>query len=248
MFETDITFYFTAIPAVLIYGISKGGLGGALGTIAIPLMTMTTAPARAAAILLPILLVMDVIAIACHHRHACWHQLRQMLPGALAGIALAAIFMKVVSPALLAGAVGVLCVLFAIQFYCHFQPAADKAASTARATFWSMISGISSTLIHAGGGPASIYLLPLKLPKETLIATMAVFFGVVNLVKLIPYWLMEQLNSANLATATLLMPLALLGVWLGVKFLNRASHRLIYQICHFSLLLSGLKLIVDSMN
>lgn len=247
MVETDVTFYLTAIPAVLIYGISKGGLGGSLGSIAIPLMAMTTAPARAAAILLPILLVMDVIAIACHHRYASRQLLQKMLPGALAGIALAAIFMSLVPPAIVARAVGVLCLLFAIQFYCHFQPAADKAASSVRATVWSTISGISSTLIHAGGGPASIYLLPLKLPKETLIATMAVFFGVVNLVKLIPYWLMEQLNSANLATATVLMPLAPLGVWLGIKLLHRASHRLIYQICNFSLLLSGLKLLVDSM-
>ena len=248
MFETDITFYFTAIPAVLIYGISKGGLGGALGTIAIPLMAVTTAPARAAAILLPILLVMDVIAIACHRKHACGHQLRKMLPGALAGIAMAASFMNVVSPALLAGAVGILCVLFAIQFYCRFQPSADKAGSAVRATGWSMVSGISSTLIHAGGGPASIYLLPLKLPKQTLIATMAVFFGVVNLIKVIPYWLLGLLNSANLATAAVLMPLAPLGVWLGIKLLQQASHTLIYQICNISLLLSGLKLIADSMN
>lgn len=31
MLVTEIGFYITAIPAVLIYGIGKGGLGGALG-------------------------------------------------------------------------------------------------------------------------------------------------------------------------------------------------------------------------
>ncbi len=57
----DPWFYIAAVPAVLLYGIGKGGLGGALGIIAVPLMALIIAPTQAAAILLPILLVMDAL-------------------------------------------------------------------------------------------------------------------------------------------------------------------------------------------
>lgn len=38
MMLSDPWFYLLAIPAVLIYGIGKGGLGGALGILAVPMM------------------------------------------------------------------------------------------------------------------------------------------------------------------------------------------------------------------
>ena len=52
---TDPLFYAVAIPAVLLFGISKGGFGGGLGTAAVPLMALVISPVQAAAILLPIL-------------------------------------------------------------------------------------------------------------------------------------------------------------------------------------------------
>ena len=36
----DPWFYFAAIPAVLMFRISKGGFGGGLGAIAVPLMAL----------------------------------------------------------------------------------------------------------------------------------------------------------------------------------------------------------------
>ena len=56
MMLSDPWFYLLAIPAVLIYGIGKGGLGGALGILAVPMMALVIPPTQAAAILLPILL------------------------------------------------------------------------------------------------------------------------------------------------------------------------------------------------
>jgi uncharacterized membrane protein YfcA len=60
---TDPFFYLAAIPAVLIVGISKGGFGGGLGLIAVPMMALVISPAQAAAIMLPILCIMDLFAL-----------------------------------------------------------------------------------------------------------------------------------------------------------------------------------------
>jgi uncharacterized membrane protein YfcA len=56
---TDPGFYLTSIPAVLLYGIAKGGFGGAVAVLSVPMMALVMPPTQAAAILLPILVVMD---------------------------------------------------------------------------------------------------------------------------------------------------------------------------------------------
>ena len=131
------------------------------------------------------------------------------------------------------------------------RPAPASRRSPARtpgkvsAWFWSSLSGFSSTAIHAGGGPASIYLLPLQLEKVRLIATMAVLFAIINLFKLIPYAALGEFDKTNLLTALVLVPLAPVGVKLGVFLLHRVSQQRIYQLCYLFLFLSGVKLCWD---
>ncbi len=241
MFIKEPWFYLTAIPAVLLYGIGKGGLGGALGVIAVPLMALTTSPKQAAAVLLPILLVMDAFAVRQYWRRADYALLRRMLPGAVAGVAIAGFSMAYVPQGVFSAIVGVLCVLFGLHYYLGFarSAAAKGAKSSLNACFWSTLSGFSSTTIHAGGGPASIYLLPLELDKVTLVATMAVFFASVNVIKLIPFLLVGEFTRVNLVTSLLLMPLVPVGVWFGVLLLRRIDQVSVYRVCYASLLLSG---------
>ncbi|MCL9773706.1 sulfite exporter TauE/SafE family protein [Vibrio methylphosphonaticus] len=244
---TDPWFYITAIPAVLIYGIGKGGLGGALGIIAVPLMAMTIAPTQAAAILLPILCVMDVFAVKHHYRNADYSVIKRMLPGAILGVVLAGLFLSVTPEAGLKLLIGTLSLLFFGQYWL-VDANKQKPAGKLGAWFWSLWSGFSSTAIHAGGGPASIYMLPLRLEKVVLVATMAVLFGLVNLVKLVPYTALGEFDRVNIFTALILMPLAPVGVQLGVWLLHRVSQQWIYRLCYLFLLLSGIKLTIDGLS
>jgi uncharacterized membrane protein YfcA len=238
MLVTDPWFYLTAVPAILIYGIGKGGLGGALGIIAVPIMALVISPMQAATILLPILCVMDVFAIKVHYRSADYSQLKLMLPGALVGIFIAGLFLSVLPKVGLSLLIGSLSLLFCLQYVLSTSnKAVDKSA-----WFWCTLGGFSSTAIHAGGGPISIYLLPKNLEKVTLIATMALLFGIINLFKLIPYTVLGNFDQTNLLTALILMPLAPIGVKLGVFLLHRVSQSMVYRLCYLFLFLSGLKL------
>ncbi len=243
MIITDPWFYLTAIPAVIIFGIGKGGLGGALGVIAVPLMTLTTEPTQAAAILLPIMCLMDLLAIRQHRRNVSTEILKRMLPGAIVGIALAGLFLGTVPEVGLRLFIGILSLLFVAQ-YLLGQGKGGKAKG---AWFWSCLSGFSSTAIHAGGAPASIYLLPLRLDKLVLIGTMAVLFGIINFVKLVPYTLLGGFDSTNLMTSLVLTPLAPVGVYLGVKLLHNVSQQTVYRLCYFFLFISGIKLTWDAL-
>ncbi|MDF2153048.1 sulfite exporter TauE/SafE family protein [Vibrio sp. CAU 1672] len=237
-------FYFLAVPAVLVYGIGKGGLGGALGILAVPMMALVVPPTQAAAILLPILLVMDAFAVRHHYRSADYQVLKAMLPGAILGVVLAGLFLRITPEAGLKLTVGVLSLLFCLQYWLRGTNPPAKTG-TFGVWLWSALSGFSSTAIHAGGGPASIYLLPLRLPKVTLIATMAVLFAIINVVKLVPYFWLGEFDSTNLMTALVLIPLAPVGVKLGVALLHRVSQEKIYQLCYLFLFLSGAKLTWD---
>ncbi|MFW8630725.1 sulfite exporter TauE/SafE family protein [Vibrio natriegens] len=246
MIITDPWFYIVSIPAVLIYGIGKGGLGGALGVISVPLMAWTIPPTQAAAILLPILCVMDFFAVK-HHRHfADVRVIKRMLPASALGVALAALYLGSMTESSVKLIVGLLSVLF---FFMHlFQRKQPKPGGTFSAWFWSTLCGFSSTAIHAGGGPASLYLLPLRLEKTTLIATMAVLFAIINLFKLVPFTLLGTFDSTNLLTSLVLMPLAPIGVKIGVWLLDKVPQQTIYQLCYGFLLLSGTKLLLEGIS
>ncbi len=244
MIVTDPWFYATAIPAVFIYGIGKGGLGGALGIIAVPLMAMTIAPTQAAAILLPILCLMDFFAVKQHYRNADYRILKRMLPGAIIGVAIAGMFLSVISEPGLKVVIGGLSLLFCLQYLIKGGRNQHQGGLIS-AWFWSMMSGFSSTALHAGGGPASIYLLPLQLNKVVLIASMAVLFAIINLFKLIPYTLLGEFDSTNLMTSLVLMPLGPVGVKVGIMLLHKISQALVYRLCYLFLFLSGCKLFWD---
>ena len=59
----DPLFYFLAVPAVLIAGISKGGFGSGLALVAVPMMSLIVPVPVAAAIMLPVLMSIDFINI-----------------------------------------------------------------------------------------------------------------------------------------------------------------------------------------
>jgi uncharacterized membrane protein YfcA len=81
----DPWFYAVSIPAVLLYGVAKGGFAGPMAILAVPLMALVMSPTQAAAILLPILVVMDILVVRTYWGTYDRQALRLMLPGGLFG-------------------------------------------------------------------------------------------------------------------------------------------------------------------
>jgi uncharacterized protein len=121
-------------------------------------------------------------------------------------------------------------------------------ALAGKGLFWSGLSGFTSFLAHAGGPPLLIYLLPQRMDKMLLAGTTVFLFGVVNYVKLVPYFWLGQINLTSLSTTLVLGPLAPIGIWLGFRLTGWVSETFFYRVSHFLLLVAGVKLFVDGLG
>ena len=99
--------------AILIYGFSKGG-GGALSTAAVPIMSLAIPPSRAAAIMLPLLITLDVLTLLSFRGTFDRKQLRLLFPPAIVGMTIAAFVRSYLSDNGLRILVGIICFFFII--------------------------------------------------------------------------------------------------------------------------------------
>ena len=124
----DPWFYAAAIPAVLLFGISKGGFGGGLGVMAVPLMALVISPVQAAAILLPILCVMDLVALWKFRGKWVWPELKILLPASLIGIVIGTLLFEYMTASLVRLIIGVVAIAFTMHFWINKQRANSIAA------------------------------------------------------------------------------------------------------------------------
>ncbi|MBN2040101.1 MAG: sulfite exporter TauE/SafE family protein [Spirochaetes bacterium] len=179
---TDPFFYMIAVPAVLLYGMAKGGLGPGPAAVVVPLMSLVIAPVRAAAIMLPILCVMDLFAVWNFRKSFDRRHLRILLPAGVAGIIIASFLMGYLSNEAIKLIIGLIAVVFCLNYWIK-REVKNKKPGVLSGCIWGTLAGFTSTQIHAGGPPISVYLLPQKLDKLTLMGTIAIFFIVINYLK-----------------------------------------------------------------
>ncbi|SFM16497.1 sulfite exporter TauE/SafE family protein [Halopseudomonas yangmingensis] len=245
---TDPLFYLCAIPAVLLYGIAKGGFGGNVAIVSVPLMALVMSPQQAAAILLPILCVMDLVALRTFRGR--WHRenLRILIPAALFGVLLGALSFRLLSDAHIQLLIGLIAVVFTLNYWLRRGEPSVRGVDRLRGGFWGAVAGFTSFGIHAGGPPVNVYLLPQRLDKTLLMGTIAVFFAVVNLAKLPAYVYLGQFDTSNLLASLVLLPLAPIGVRLGFWMLQHSNEQLIYRLCYLFLMITGLRLLYQGVS
>jgi uncharacterized protein len=244
----DPWFYAVALPAVLLMGISKSGFGAGFGALATPLVATMVPVPQAAAIMLPLLLVMDGLGLAALVRHCDRRLIALLLPAGLLGTLLGTAAFGVLPARTVAGVVGALTLAF-LAMRLLFPPRADAAPPPRWLGFLlGTASGFTSFVAHAGGPPLGFYVLPLKLQPLVFTATLSVFFAVINLAKWVPYAWLGLFDTRNFLTSLVLLPAAPVGVWLGMRVVRRISQRWFYRLFHLGMLLTGSKLLWDGLR
>jgi uncharacterized membrane protein YfcA len=248
-FITDSYFYAVAIPAVLLTGISKAGFGGAVGGLAVPLLSLAVPPTQALAIMLPLLCVMDILGVTAFRRTYDARILRLAIPAGLVGILIGTLLLRVVETRWIQALIGIEAVLFALNFMFRKPPSGpggSAAVSPAKARFWSAMSGFTSFISHAGSPPMLQFMLPLGLEPKVFVGTMNWFFAVINYAKWIPYAALGLIDLHNAGTSAVLLPLIPIGFLLGYSILRKINAEWFRRIATWGLLLTGLKLCWDA--
>jgi uncharacterized membrane protein YfcA len=228
---TEPFFYAVAIPAVVLLGLSKGGFAG-IGTAATPLVALYLPPLEAAALILPVLITQDLISLYVYRRDWDATNLKIMLPGALAGMALAWLTASYVSDDTIRIIVGLVGVAFVANMWLQRKAEAPKMGHVASGVFWGGVSGFTSFMMQGGGPPFQVYVLPQRLPKLTLVGTTTIFFAVINALKIGPYLALGQFTPANFTTSLALLPIAAAANFAGVWLVRKTPTGLFYQIAY----------------
>lgn len=247
----DPAFYLFAIPAVILIGLAKGGFSG-LGALGTPLLALGIAdPVRAAAILLPILIAQDVVAVAAFRKSWDGTVLAAMLPGAMVGIGLGYLLAAMISSDAVMAALGAISILFGL--YRLWIERDGRIAASSNSPPWvgslfGVATGFTSQIAHAGGPPFQMWVMPRNLPRDVFVGTSAIFFAVVNWIKVPAYVALGQFTRENAAATVVLLPVAVLASLAGVRLVRKVPQERFYTIVYLLMIVAGSKLLLDSMG
>ena len=174
-----------------------------------------------------------------------------LLPGSVLGVGAGWIFAKYLSNAsieLTVGAIALLFVLYAWfgswrRAYLGHPPAKPQRPHPAMGIVWGALSGFTSTLVQVGSPPFQIHMLPQRLDKFTLVGTTVIFFAILNLMKIVPYFALGEFSLRNLVTSVVLLPIAVGSNFLGIWLVRKTPTEQFYKIAYVLMLLIAIALL-----
>lgn len=219
MFVDANTLAFLCLMA-LFAGFLKSGLPVLGGFITLA-MALVFPPRDAVALTLMYLLAGDAAAIYMHWRNASWALLKKMMPAIVAGIVLGSLALGILSNNWLGLTIG-----FLFIFLVGVEPMRAKlmAWSQKQAGLVRNASGVLAgfcTVIGNVAGPVlSIYFLLLKIDKHRFVGTTALFFLIVNLIKVPVYAYIGIFKAYYIGSYLITLPLVFVGAFYGGRFLK----------------------------
>jgi uncharacterized protein len=241
-------FWSLAVLAAVLVGMGKGGMP-VVGMLSVPVMALAISPVTAAGLMLPVYVVSDMFGLYAYRHAFDKRVLAIMVPATTLGVMFGYFTATVVSEDLVTVLVGAIGVAFALNIlFRRTAQVEPRRAEVAPGMFWGAISGFTSFVSHSGAPPYQVYTLPLGMKKAVFAGTSTIVFAYVNAIKLIPYYLLGQINLESLEKAAVLMPVAAISVFAGVRLVKWLPEKLFFQLVTWALLAVSAKLIWDGVG
>lgn len=109
-------------------------------------------------------------------------------------------------------------------------------------------AGTTSTLAHAAAPIAQMYFLLGKLPKMQFAATLAGYFFLLNLIKLVPFIALGRLDAQTTVLSLNLLPIVPLGVAAGYLIVQHLKSKWYLTFIHLILLITASTLIFEALT
>ncbi|MBV1701222.1 MAG: sulfite exporter TauE/SafE family protein [Hyphomicrobiales bacterium] len=241
-------FWVAALVAGSCVGLSKGGFP-IIGMLAVPILSLTVPPVRAAALLLPLYNVTDVFGVIAYRREFDKRNLAILIPAGLAGMLVGWATSAYVPERFVTLLIGVIGISFCLNAYLRRnQERAAVPAALGRGLFWGTVAGFTSFVSHSGAPPYQIYVLPQKLEKLVFVGTSTLLFAVINAAKVPAYFSLGQITFLNLKLMLMIFPVAIAATFAGFWLVKVLPQRLFYQFVVVALLIISIKLVFDGLH
>lgn len=244
----DPWFWLLGIPAVVLVGLAKGGFTG-VGTLAMPLIALAVPPVQAAAIMLPLLIVQDAVSVWAFRHSWDRHIMVVMLPGAVIGVGTGYLFAASLPEDWILLSLGLISILFGSRQL--WIARGGRAVPSHIMPDWigtlcGFGSGLTSQIAHAGAPPYQVWVFPQRLARDVLVGTTAIFFALVNWMKVPAYAGLGQFTLVNLIASAALMPVAIVATFAGVRLVRHVHPDRFYTLVYWLTVLLGVKLLWDA--
>ena len=210
-----------AATAAFILGISKAGIKG-IEIIIVTMMALAFGARESTGLLVPLLVIGDVFAVIYYNRHTRWSYIARFLPWMLAGLLLGVLIGNELPEK--AFKMVMVTVILASVLMMYWW---DKRKSGVVPTHWAfsgligVLAGVTTMIGNLAGAFSNIYFLAMRLPKNEFIGTAAWLFLIINVVKLpFHFYIWETINKQSLLINLKLVPLILVGLFVGVRLVK----------------------------
>lgn len=244
--DTSSALILLLVAAVaFLIGLSKGGLGGTAGALATPLLALVLPADEVIGLILPILMLADIFAVALHWGHWNRKLVLLLIPGALIGVIIGTVLITNAPTETLRTLLGIIVLIFALYkiFEKRILRTLEYKSRDWHGIVAGTITGFSSALAHTGGPPVSIYLLMQEVSPRVFIATSALFFFILNWIKVPFYFYADLFDFETLKQIAWILPLVPIGVVTGRWLARRFDRSTFEQIIVVLLLVNALLLI-----
>src|SRR5262245_65424453 len=135
---------------------------------ALPFVSLMVPPMQAAAIILPTVLAQDALTVWTYRRDWSPWNLKVMIPGMAAGVAVAGLFTAALTAAHIRLAIGLIAAVFVLRHWLggRFDRLAPRA-NLFTGVIWGAVGGFTTMLANAGGPAWQMQLLPPRPDKLT---------------------------------------------------------------------------------
>lgn len=209
--------------AAFLVGFSKAGVAGTLGPIVTVILVLAIGADDAVGLLLPILIIADWFTVAAHWKQWDLPIYRRLLAAATIGIVIGSYVISAIDEDALRRIIAIAMLAFAVFYAVSRSIRLDPSKQQRNAWPAGIVSGLASTLAHLGGPPVFVYLMTTDLSPRRLVATSAVLFASINLLK-VPGYFAAGLFDGDLIVSTawtwVMIPV---GVFAGRALVGRIN-------------------------
>ena len=216
--------------------------------LAVPALALMIAPQTAAAIMLPILVMIDMANIWRYRRDWVGRILKILIPASFVGITIGALCFQYLNADMFRLGLGALALTFVGQRI--FQVLNDRPSRKPgkwMTTLLGATGGFTSFVAHAGGPPTKMVLLAENLSKRGFMGSNSYLFAAINFLKLFPYFYLGQFSMQNLTVSASLAPFVLAGILVGFWLHGLVSQVWFTRIVFVALFGAGVKLVIDGL-